>query len=395
MQASTPSAAPPIDVAALRESEFPHVGRAPYLNAASVGPLPERARRAVDAANFRRSSIHDLAGDDFEPTLQRARAAAARLIGAEPDEIALQPNTTHGINLAAHLLPIERGQRVVVSGLEFPANVFPWMRLEREGRARVTVVPPDALGRPDEARIREEMDRGDVAVFALSSVQFATGWNADLVEWGRFCAERGIFFVVDAIQSLGQVPTDVRAAGVDILAAGGQKWLCSPWGTGFAYVRRELVRRLEPEVVGWTAMSGAGDLTDQCGYRYELLDSARRFEVSTMPWQDFAGFAQSVGLLLETGIDRIRGHVLGLLDPLVEWLRETGGGEVTSDLHPARRSGVFAFRPADPAAAFRAVHRAGIVCSLREGSIRLSPHLYSTPDDVGAVIDVLAHPERW
>ncbi len=395
MQASTPSAAPPIDVAALRESEFPHVGRAPYLNAASVGPLPERARRAVDAANFRRSSIHDLRGEDFEPVLQRARAAAARLIGAEPDEIALQPNTTHGINLAAHLLPIERGRRVVVSGLEFPANVFPWMRLEREGRARVTVVPPDALGRPDEARLREELDRGDVAVFALSSVQFATGWIADLADWGRFCAERGIFFVVDAIQSLGQVPMDVRAAGIDILAAGGQKWLCSPWGTGFAYVRRELVRRLEPDVVGWTAMAGAGDLTDQCGYRYELLDTARRFEVSTTPWHDFAGFAESVELLLETGIDRIRGHVLGLLDPLVEWLRETGGGEVTSDLHPARRSGVFAFRPADPAAAFRAVHRAGIVCSLREGSIRLSPHLYSTPDDVGAVIDVLAHPERW
>ncbi|HEU4452853.1 MAG TPA: aminotransferase class V-fold PLP-dependent enzyme, partial [Longimicrobium sp.] len=390
MQASTPSAATPLDVAALRESEFPHVGRAPYLNAASVGPLPERARRAVEAAVFRRSSVHDLRGDDFEPTLERARAAAARLIGAEPDEIALQPNTTYGINLAAHVLPVERGQRIVVSGQEFPANVYPWMRLERDGRARVTVVPADALGRPDEARIREELDRGDVAVFALSSVQFATGWNADLADWGRYCAERGIFFVVDAIQSLGQVPTDVRAAGVDILAAGGQKWLCSPWGTGFAYVRRELVQRVEPDVVGWTAMRSAADLTDQCGYAYDLLESARRFEVSTQPWHDFAGFTRAVELLLEVGVERIRAHVLGLLDPLVDWLRETGAGDIVSDLDPARRSGVFAFRPAGPAAAFRALHRAGIVCTLREGSVRLSPHLYNTPDDVRAVIDLMA-----
>jgi cysteine desulfurase/selenocysteine lyase len=232
-------------------------------------------------------------------------------------------------------------------------------------------------------------------VFALSSVQFATGWCADLADWGRFCTERGICFVVDAIQSLGQVPIDVRAAQVDILATGGQKWLCSPFGTGFAYVRRELVRRLEPDVVGWTAMRGAGDLTDQCGYRYDLLESARRFEVSTQPWHDFAGFAHAVELLLEVGVERIRRHVLGLIDPLADWLRETGAGEIVSDLRPARRSGIFAFRPADAAGAHRALERAGVGCVLREGSVRLSPHLYNTPDDVRAAMDVLARPEAW
>ncbi|HEX8693123.1 MAG TPA: aminotransferase class V-fold PLP-dependent enzyme [Longimicrobium sp.] len=388
-------AAPPIDVRALREAEFPFIGSAPYLNAASAGPLPERARRAVDAYNRRRAGVHELTADDFEPTLQRARAAAARLIGADAGEIALLPNTSYGINLAAHTLPVARGQRIVVSALEFPANVYPWLRLERAGAAKVEIVPADPLGRPDEARIFAALDQGDVGIFALSAVQFATGWSADLAKFGSFCAERGIFFVVDAIQSLGQVPTDVRAAGVDVLAAGGHKWLCAPFGTGFAYVRRELLPRLDPTVVGWTAVRASADLAEVCGYRWEPWDDARKFEVSTQPWQDYAGFAESVELLLEVGIERIRAHVLGLLNPLVGWLQGESGWEIVSGLEPARRSGVFAFRPQGPRAAFRALRRAGVGCVLREGAVRLSPHLYNTPDDVAAVMDVLASPERW
>lgn len=390
------STSAPFDVEALRRAEFPLVGEAPFLNAASLGPLPERARRAADAFNLRRASGHALRGEDFEPTLVRARRAAARLVGAHEDEIALLPNTSHGVNLAALALPMERGKRIVLSAMEFPANVYPWLHLERSRGMRVDVVPADDLGRPDEERLLAALDGGDVAVLALSAVQFATGWNADLARFGRACRERGVFFVVDAIQALGQVPVDVREAEVDVLVAGGQKWLCSPFGTGFAYVRRELVGRMEPEVVGWTSMAGVPpDYTYVCDYRYELVGTARRFEVATQPWQDYAAFAESVGLLLETGPDRIRAHVLGLLDPLVGFLRESGGFEIVSDLAPERRSGILAFRPRDPAAAYAALKRAGVVCSLREGSIRVSPHLYNTAAEVAVVIDVLARRDGW
>ena len=384
------STAAPIDVTALRQAEFPHLGGAPFLNAASMGPLPERARRAVDAYHLRRASA-DLHGDDFEPTLVRARRAAARLVGAHEDHVALLPNTSFGINLAANTLPIRPGQRVVISEMEFPANVYPWLHAEQSRGARVHLVPTDALGRPDEDRILEELDRGDVAVFALSAVQFATGWNADLVKLGRFCRERGIFFVVDAIQALGQVPLDVHEAEIDVLATGCQKWLCSPFGTGFVYVRPELIARLEPRVVGWTSMAGVPpDYTYVCDYRYDLVDTARRFEVATQPWQDYAGMKESVELLTETGIDRIRAHVLSLLDPLIDWLQDRSDGyEIVSALEPERRSGILAFRPRDAAGAFRALHKAKVACVLREGSVRVSPHLYNTADDVAAVVRVL------
>lgn len=391
---ATPSAAP-LDVQALREREFPHVGRKPYLNAASMGPLPERARLAVDGYNLRRSRIHELRGDDFEPTLARARAAAARLVGASPDEIALMPNTSHGLNLAAQCLPLEPGRRIVVSDLEFPANVYPWAQVAKEGRARVDVVRGDALGRPDPDRLMEELDRGDVGIFALSAVQFATGWLADLPAFGRFCRERGIWFVVDAIQALGCIPVDVRAAEIDVLATGGHKWLCGPFGTGFAYVRRELVPLMEPRVVGWTAMQASADYADCCAYRWELVDDARRFEVATQPFQDVAGFTASLELLLEVGPARIREHVLRILDPLAEWVAGRDEGTMVSAMEPARRSGIFAFRCGDAAQAYAALRGAGVQCVVREGSIRLSPHLYNTAEEVAVVMDVLGRAGGW
>jgi cysteine desulfurase / selenocysteine lyase len=374
----------------IRRTEFPYVSRAPYLNAASVSPVPERARRAMDAYNLRRSDVHALTGDDFEPTLDRARAAAARLIGADADEIALLPNTSYGINLAAHCLPLRPGQRIVVSAREFPANVYPWMQLERSQGTRVDVIPADPLGRPDEDRLLAELDRGDVGIFALSAVQYVTGHSMDLSSYGRFCRERGIWFVVDAIQALGQLPIDVRESPIDLLATGGHKWLCAPFGTGFTYVRRELVTRLEPRTVGWTAMKGTLDYNSLADYRYEFWDTARRFEVATQPHQDQVALAESLSLLAEAGPDRIRAHLLGLLDPLIDWLRESDRAEIVSDLRPDRRSGIFSFRPGDAEQAFRALTRAGVVCVLREGAIRLSPHLYNTADDIARVMDVLS-----
>lgn len=389
------SSAHPFDFRALREREFPTATRAPYLNAASVAPVPERALRVVDAYNRRRASAHDLAGDDFEPTLTRAREAAARLIGADADEIALVPNTSVGINLAAHLLPLGAGQRVVVSDREFPANVYPWMQAARSKGAQMDLVPADEYGRPDEARILAEIERGDVGIFSLSAVQFASGYNAVLERFGRACREQGTFFVVDGIQALGQVPLDVRSAEIDILATGGHKWLCSPFGTGFAYVRRELVTRLEPRVVGWTAMAGTLDYSKLLDYRYEFWDTARRFEVATLPFQDIAGMTESLTLLHEAGPERIHRHLLGLLDPLVEWLTSTGSAEIVSDLRPEHRSGILCFRPADAERAFGGLARAGVVCVLREGAIRVSPHLYNTENDIAVVMEVLSRPEAW
>lgn len=380
------ASAPPYDVDALRGAEFPSLAECVFLNAAALGPLPERARRAVELQNLLRSAPHRLRDEHFVEPLRRSRRAAARLIGAEQGEIALGWNTSYGINLAALSLPVERGRCVVVSDREFPANVYPWMAMPG---VPLELVATDARGIPDESRLLERLARGDVGVFALSSVQFANGYRADLRRLGEACREHGTWFVVDGIQSLGQVPMDVREAGVHVLASGGHKWLCAPFGTGFAYVRRELHARVQPRLVGWTGMQSCADLEELLDYRWDPRPDARRYEAGTLPIQDFAGFAESVELLLEIGVERIQRHVLSVLEPLVQWIGEHPEVEPASDLEPPRRSGILAFRPPSAGAAYRALQEAGVVCSLREGAIRVAAHLYNTPEEVEQVVAIL------
>ncbi len=389
------AASPPaFDAAALRAREFPALGEAIYLNAASVAPTPERTRRALDAFAARRASVHLLEDADFSLPLARSRAAAARLIGASPEEIALGWNTSFGINLAALALPMEPGSSIVVSDREFPANVYPWMARRDQ---RLEVIPTDPRGHPDEERLLERLRGGGVSVFALSHVQFATGYRADLARFGRVCREEGIHFVVDAIQSLGQVPVDVDEAGIDVLASGGHKWLCSPFGTGFAYVRRGLLERMEPGVVGWTGLTSSEDFGSLVDYRWEFRGDARRFEVATLPMQDFAGFAESLELLLEVGVERIERQLRWVLEPLVEWFAARPEVEVRSDLGAERRSGIVSFRPPEAEAVFRRLRGEGVGCVLREGAIRFAPHLYNSQEEMRRVVAILdrSGEARW
>jgi cysteine desulfurase / selenocysteine lyase len=377
----------PLDAGELRAREFPHLGDAVYLNAASVAPLPRSAARAVASFNERRERIQELTDADFSEPLRRSRAAAAALIGAGVDEIALGWNTSFGINIAALGLSGEPGRTIVVSDREFPANVYPWMS---RGDFHLDIVPANENGWPDEDRILERLDRPGVAVFALSSVQFASGYLADLEKFGRFCRQRGIIFVVDAIQSLGQVPLDVRAADIDVLAAGGHKWLLSPFGTGFAYVRRELHEILAPRVIGWTSMAASADFASLTDYRWEFTEGARRYEVATPPFQDFAGFAASLELLLEVGVARVRAHQQEVLRPLLSWLQDHPEVRVMSDLTPERRSGIVSIQPPRAEEVFERLTAAGVACVLRERAIRLSPHLYNLQSEMEDVIEILS-----
>lgn len=382
---SIDAAADRFDVARIRREEFPELSPG-YLNAAAFTPLPLRARRAMQEVDARRADPRGLSDPDLIAMLGRARSAVARLIGADETEVALAWNTSFGINLAARSLPVAEGSTIVVSDGEFPANVYPWMAMPG---ARLELVAADSLGRPDEARLMERLERGDVSVLALSSVQFATGYRADIARFGRFCRERGIHFVVDGIQSVGQVPIDVSAMQIDILAVGGHKWLCGPFGTGFVYVRNELLERLEPVLVGWTGMTASADIGSLTNYRWGLRPDARRFEVATLPFHDFAGFAASLELLLEVGVEQIQTHLRGLLQPVVQWLRESDGAEVITPDDPARCAGILAFRPPEIEPVAAALANAGIVCGQREGAIRLAPHLYSTESEIGTVLEVL------
>jgi selenocysteine lyase/cysteine desulfurase len=320
--------------------------------------------------------------------LTRGRELIAWLIGCTPGEIALATNTSYGINLAAWSLALEPGDVVLAPDGEFPANVYPWMQAAAVRGLQYRRLPLD--GAPLSAdRVRVELEADPrIRAVALSWVGFATGVRVDLAAIGRVCRERGVYFVVDAIQGLGPLTLDVRASGADIVACGCQKWLLSPWGAGFVYVRSELVEQLAPADVSWMGVRGSDDFNKLLDYDLTWRDDARRFEFVTLPFQDMAAMNASLELMLALGADEVSRHALGLAQRIVDWASETDAVQMVTPANAEERAAIISLRPVreDAAGVSERLRLAGVAHSLREGAIRLSPHFYNTEAEIDAAL---------
>jgi selenocysteine lyase/cysteine desulfurase len=316
--------------------------------------------------------------------IEKARKSAARLIGARSDEIAFTKNTTQGVLLAANGIRWKRGDNVVMPSIEFPANVFPWLGLERRG-VRVIFV------KPREGRITAEMLAAACTArtrcVTVSSVQFSNGYRVDLAKLGRFCRGRGIFFHVDGIQSLGQLRCDVRAAGIDFLSTGGHKWLLGPVGTGFFYCRRELLDELDVSNPGWRGVKNAWSFFE---HDPTPRADAARFEEGTLNLYGIAGLGASLDRFLEIGMANVERRILGLAESLEEGLIARGY-RIVSPRGEGERSGILCFRhpKTKTETLYKKLGAANVVVSLRTGAIRLTPHFYNTEREVARVLDVL------
>ena len=372
----------------LRRTEFAALdGQGIFLNSASVGPMPSRSVAVLAACNRDRARPGLWPVERLNTILAEARWLSARLINAAEGEIALMPNTTTGLNVAARALPLGAGDVVLTFDGEFPSNIYPWLARRGEGIV-LERIPRTAEGWPDEARLHERLGDPAVKAVMVSLTQFSNGYTLDLAALSRATRATGKWLVVDAIQAVGHVPIDVQATPVDFLACGAQKWLLSPWGTGFLYVRRELIGQFPPTFAGWAAFKGTDDYTNLTAYNPEPWPDARRFELITLPVQDFAAMNASVGLLLEVGIPAIAEHLRALHAPVIAWA-QAQGATVTSAPAP-HACGILCLRPrGDVVAAYQRLQAHGVMCSLREGSIRLSPHLFNTAAEVAAVGDLL------
>lgn len=302
-------------------------------------------------------------------------------------------NTSYGINVASLCLPLGAGDVVLTYDGEYPADVYPWMSLAKKG-VRLELIPKKN-GLQDEARLLEELKRPEVKVVTMSWVSFSTGYRADLATIGRECRKRGIYFVVDAIQGVGAMTLDMSKLEIDVLACGGQKWLLAPWGTGFVYVREGLVRELDPAVVGWLAMKSSEDFTRMVDYEFKYYDDARRFQINTLPAQDFAGLNASLEMFLALGPKAVEEHIEGIVSEGVSWAESNGDKvRLVTPADSAKRAGVLAIAPRDPVGASRALSEAKVYHSLREGAIRLSPHCFNTTEEMGRALEVLGRQER-
>jgi cysteine desulfurase/selenocysteine lyase len=375
------------DVERLRREEFPWAakGEAVYLNAASTGPLPERSVRAQETFTRKRAAPFRLSDEEQFAVLTSSRRQIARLIGAEESDIALASNTSAGLNLAAWGLPLGPGDVVVVPDLEFPANMYPWLAAAA-ARGFVVQRIPARDGLLDEEALLAALGPPNVRVLALSWVGFATGFIADLDRLGAACRDRDIVFVVDGIQGVGILPLDVKRTPVDMLACGGQKWLLSPWGTGFTYVAPALLERITVQPVSWMGVRGSDDFSRLVDYDLTWRDGARRFEQITLAYQDFAGMAASLELLHELGTIAVAEHVAARAIELIEGAAALGISLVTPR---ESHAGIVSLRPNDASAASARLTAAKVVHSVREGMIRLSPHCYTTAKEIRVALAAL------
>ncbi|MBL0891604.1 MAG: aminotransferase class V-fold PLP-dependent enzyme [Gemmatimonadaceae bacterium] len=358
-----------------------------YLNAASVGPMPAAAVAAANEWSALRQQPQRISVPRMQEAAATARAQFAALIGARAEEIALMPNTTYGLNLAARALPLRPGSILTFDG-EFPSCVYPFQALSSRG---VTLdLIPRRNGLPDEdALVAAIEQRDDVVAVVVSWVQFATGFVADLARIGAACRAKGVFFIVDGIQGCGVRPIDVHALPIDIFASGAQKWQLSPWGTGFVYVRPELITSIEPHDVGWACMKSSTDYTRLTDYEFDFFDDARRFEVVTIAYHDFAVANAATALLLEAGVAQVAQHLEELGDIVVDWAHSRRDVTLVTPAEPARRAGVLSFTPTDLDGMHARLREGGVVHTVREGAIRLSPHMYNTADEIRRALELL------
>jgi cysteine desulfurase/selenocysteine lyase len=378
------------DVDRLRREEFPWAaaGESIYFNSASTGPLPRRTVDAVAEFTEKRAAPHRMTAELQFGTLARSRDLVARLIHADAGEIALTTNTGFGINVAATSLRLGRGDVVLGVEHEFPANIYPWMAAARQRGFEFRLLPA-VNGVPSQEQLVSSLDQPGVKAVALSWVGFASGYRYDLASVGAECRKRGITFIVDAIQGLGPATVDVGRCAIDLFACGAQKWLLSPWGTGFVYVRRDLIASLDPVFASWMGVRDSDDFARLVDYDLTWRDDARRFEFITLPFQEFAGLNASLELFFELGPEAIEAYTRSLVDRVFVWAKANDVAVVTPT-DPVHRAGIVSLRFPDGEARSARLHAAGVVHSFREGAIRLSPYFFNTPDEVDHALSILA-----
>jgi len=353
--------------------QFPVSENLIYLNHAGVAPLCRRAAEAMknlveDACRW--GSYHYAQWLDAYEGL---RKAAARLIGAVPEEIAIVKNTSEGIAAAAMGLDWRRGDKIVVFREEFPANYLPWKRLEGRG---VRIEELSVLDPPERL---EEACRG-ARLLALSFVQYLSGYRADIQAVGEICRRHGCLFLLDAIQGLGAFPVDVGRAHVDILAADGHKWLLGPEGCGILYVRRQAQDLIDPVEFGWTNAANAEDFGNR---DLTPRPDAARYECGTLNTVGCFGLRAAIELLLEIGILPIASAVQALGDQIAEGVARKGY-QVLGTRTPLTGAGIVSFRKdgLDARAVVNRLKMKGIVMAARQGWIRASPHFYISPEKI-------------
>ena len=366
-------------------AEFPVTKSYIYMNHAGVAPISSRVRDAMMGFVEDATVNGAVNVETWVETAEMCRSVAAQLINADSTEIAFMKNTTQGILIAANGIDWREGDNVVTTAVEFPANVYPWWSL-KERYGVETRMAPEREGRIHVDDIVAAIDER-TRVVTISHVEFASGYRNDIKTLGKICRERDIWFVVDAIQSLGAIEVDVKSSYVDILAADGHKWLLAPEGAAIFYCADEKRERLINTNVGWSSVVNPRDFLN---YDLTQKPDATRFEEGSYNSVGLYGLNAAIELLLEVGVSTIETHILQLTIALIEGL-ESKGYRVITPKADSERAGIVVFESDQhtPIELYELLHEQKIITAERGSGLRVSPHFYNTGSEITHLLEVL------
>ena len=365
--------------------QFPFLANKIYLNHAAVSPLSSDVREKINWVLNERGFGDLNFYEEMLKLTETTRSLVSRLVNAPEANIAFTQNTSAGFNWLAQGLPWKTGDQIVVPDVEFPANVYPFLNLEKKGVKIIFVKNRNGQIHIDDI---EAAITPHTKLISISFVEFLSGQRNDLLAISALCKKHGILFSVDAIQGLGAIPINVETLHIDFLSSGGHKWLMAPRGIGFMYVSPRLMDQLDPVFSGWMSVENAWDFFD---YNLKPLADAKRFEFGTSNLLGICGLSASLENLLHIGVHSIEQHLLILGQMLVDKLSEAGMTFI-GPADPYFWSGIYTFRHKHSEDIYKMLESKNVICSMRDGALRFSPHFYNNRDDIREVTDLIT---RW
>lgn len=363
---------------------FPHTWTdTVYLNHAAVSPMSFHVREAVAAYLEKRA----LKGIEPYPwaikMMNEAKQMLGALINARGEDIAFVLNTSDGLNVVASGLDWKPGDHIIVGAVEFPANLYPFLNLKRQGVDVELLSSEDDLITPEQIRAAI---RSTTKIVSISSVQFLTGQKLDVNAIGKICREHDILYVVDAIQALPHARVDVVADNIDFLASGSHKWLMSPEGTGFVYANKRALSRIHQAHLGWTSVTDPFDFSKIDPER--LRPDAGRFENGTLNYVGISGLKASLEFFDEFGLEKMTRTVLDHSGYLIDRLSSRGINVITPK-EEEHRAGIVTFEVDNAHDVYERLLKQEVVISIRSGKLRVSPHFYNTEEELKKFIVAL------
>ncbi len=365
---------------------FPHIkNNITYLNHASTAPISINVKQALEKAIIEKTENKI---DNFKGYLKavvETKELLAELINATPDRIAFADNTTNGINILAQSVNWQKGDKILLNDLEFPANVYPFLNLEKLGVEIDFVKSSNGKVTVDDII---NAITPETRLIAVSQVQFLTGFRIDLEKLGMYCKANNILLAVDAIQGLGAVTLDVEKYCIDFLSAGSQKWLLGLQGLSFIFVSKSLQEKMEPKFVGWLSVENAWDLLN---YNLKLKETAEAFEGGTLNWMGIFALNASLKLLKEVGFNEVEKNVISNSQYLIEQLSKIGVNSILADCYDKNLAGIVSFKHEQSQEIFEHFQENKISIAVREGMVRLAPHFYNNTEDLDKAVNALKY----